>query len=281
MKITPFQAPLGAEITGVDLEAGLSDRDFEAIRAAWLDRQVIVIRDQTISKEAQLAFARRFGELEEVRTKKDSPDEKQYVLYVSNRVVDGSKGALPDGEMFFHSDQCYYESPCQATLLNALEIPPAGGETLFANAQRAYQRLPDDLKRAIDGKRIVNVYDYEADPTRRSTTFNAGAPHFVHPIVVRHPENGRPTLFVNRQMTHHIVDMDLEESEQILQALFDQLEAPDNIYEHVWRPHDLLMWDNRAVLHARRDFDPNQARILRRITVRGARPVAHEAGHAA
>lgn len=274
MKITPLSGPLGVEVTDIDLTAPVSDSDFALIRQAWLDGLVLIVRDQQLSKEAQLKFARRFGELEEVRTKKDDDSKTQYVLYVSNREVEGSKGALPDGEMYFHSDQCYYERPCKATILNAIEIPSKGGETLFSNMQLAYRELPDDLKNAIQGREIVNLYDYERDPTTRNLEFNSSAPHFQHPIVVEHPETGVEGLFVNRQMTHHIVGMPIEESEAILSRIFDHIEQPRYVYEHVWQPFDLVMWDNRAVLHARRDFDPAEARVLRRITVKGTRPVA-------
>lgn len=271
MKIEAFGGALGAEITGVDLE-NLSDAEFAGIRQAWLDHKVIVVRDQDISKEAHLAFGERFGALEEVRTKKDDPDTKQYILYVANRIVDGSKGALPDGEMFFHADQCYYETPCQGTILNAIELPSQGGETLFLSTNAAYEDLSSDMKKRLDGLRAVNLYDYEQDPTRRNPVFNKEAPHFSHPIVTHHPETGLPALFVNRQMTHHVEGMSSEESEALLQSLFDHLEQDKYVYEHIWQPHDLLMWDNRAVLHARKDFDPAEARVLRRITVKGPKP---------
>lgn len=272
--IRPLGGALGAEIVNLDLTKPIGGGVFDRVRDAWLSYEVIVVRDARISKEDQLRFASCFGELEEVRTKKDAADEKQYVLYIANRVVDGSKGALPDGEMFFHSDQCYYEVPAKGTLLNALELPSKGGETCFASMTRAYETLDDSLKRRIEGLTAVNVYDYEADPTTRNPVFNASAPHFTHPVVTRHPETGKRVLFVNRQMTHHIVGMPPEESEALLVQLFDHAERPEHVYEHVWQPHDLLMWDNRAVLHARKDFDSRESRILRRITVRGTRPVA-------
>jgi taurine dioxygenase len=274
LNIRPLSSSLGAEVLSVNLAEDLNAESFEAIHQAWLRYQVIVVRDQRITKEDQLRFAAHFGELEEVRTKKDDPQKKQYVLYVANREVDGSKGALPDGEMFFHSDQCYYEVPCRATLLHALELPSKGGNTLFSNMYHAYDGLPDMIKHQIATLRAVNLYDYAADPTRRNPHFNESAPHFAHPVVIRHPDTGRPALYVNRQMTHHIEGMARDASESLLQILFDAAESPLSVYEHVWRLHDLLIWDNRAVLHARRDFDAREARILRRITIKGTRPEA-------
>lgn len=270
--VRPLSSALGAEITGLDLTRELSAEDFRRVRFALTEYQVVVVRDADITTEDQLRFARMFGELEEVKTRKDNPDDTQYVLYVANRQVNGSKGVLPDGEMFFHSDQCYYEKPCCATLLNALQLPSQGGDTLFASMTRAYRTLPEATKKRLAGLRALNRYDYEADPTRRNPHFNPASPHWAHPVVIRHPDTGAPALFVNRQMTHHILGMPHEESEELLLGLFDHAEAEENVYEHVWSPRDLVIWDNRAVLHARRDFDPREARILRRTTVKGDVP---------
>jgi taurine dioxygenase len=275
--IRPLSPALGAEVTGLDLAAGLDDATFARLKDAWLAHKVLVIRDQHFTTEQQIEFAGRFGPLEEVRTTQQDPNVKQYVMFVANKVVEGLKGVLPDGEMFFHSDQCYYERPCQLTMLFAIELPDAGGETLFADMGKVYRSLPAELKARIAGRSVLNMYDYQANPTTRNLTVNPAAPQYVHPIVTRHPETGEEILFVNRQMTMRIEGMDPAESEEILQQLFAAVENPDFIYEHRWRPGDLVMWDNRAVLHARRDFDPRQSRVLRRVTVKGTRPEAARA----
>ena len=274
MEIRKLAGPLGAEVLGVDLRRELEETDFKAMHGAWIDNLVLVVRNQALETADQLRFAACFGELEEVRTKKDDASVKQYVMFVSNRIVEGSKGVLPDGEMFFHSDQCYYERPCQATMLNAMQLPSQGGETLFANMIAAFEALPDVTKTRILGRFALNVYDYDADPTKRNPILNANAPQYAHPIVRVHPVTGRKALYVNRQMTHHILGMEHEESEALLQELFAHAEHPHFVYEHRWQPYDLLVWDNRAVLHARRDFDPRESRILRRVTIKGTRPVA-------
>ncbi len=274
IEIKSLSNALGAEAVGLDLTQDIDDATFHTLRQSWLDNLVLVIRGQKISTDDQLRFARRFGELEEVKSKKDDVNQKQHVLYVSNRIVEGSKGALPEGEMHFHSDQCYYEKPVQLTMLNALELPRRGGETLFVNLYQAWEGLSEDLKARIRHRLIYNQYDYDVDPTRRNAILNENAPHFVHPMVVRHPETGKLTLFVNRLMTHHIVGLDTDQSDRLLSALFDHIEQQAFLYEHKWQPYDLLLWDNRAVLHARRDFDPSEARILRRVAVKGSRPVA-------
>jgi len=264
---------LGVEITGVDLSQPISDEVFEDILAAWYEGLVAVFPGQALDTEQQAAFARRFGELELVRTIADERGG-QTVMYVSNRPVEGFKGVLPKGEMQFHADQCYYEIPCMATFLYGIKIPARGGNTLFANGYRAYESLSPATKDKIERRTAHQVYDYDGSGTVRSDSHRADAPSFEHPIVVRHPVTTKPALFVNRLMTDHIVGMDRAEGTAMLEELFCAIEASDNIYEHTWTPGDLVLWDNRCTLHARTDFDPSEPRTLRRLTVKGTRPVA-------
>jgi taurine dioxygenase len=172
--------------------------------------------------------------------------------------------------MMFHSDQCYLETPCMASMLYAMEIPSRGGNTLFANMYRAYDTLPGSLKAELQGARAVNAYDYSNNPTQRARI--SDGLHAVHPVVRTHPETGRKALYVNRLMTQKIVGMDDAQSDQLLGRLFDHLENPEWIYEHAWRPGDLLMWDNRCTAHARQDFDASERRLLRRCVVLGDQP---------
>ncbi len=206
--ITPLSPALGAEVAGVDLAAPLDDSTVAQIRAAWLAHQVIVFRGQQLDAEAQLRFCRALGEIELTRTTRRDGREIPGVLFVANRVRDGFKGILPDGEMQFHTDQCYYEVPIAATSLYALEIPSQGGNTLFANAYRAYDALPGALKPRLDGLRALNVYDYAANAMVRAREPNPDAPRYVHPVVRTHPETGRKAIYVNRLMTDHIEGMD-------------------------------------------------------------------------
>jgi taurine dioxygenase len=233
-----------------------------------------LIRGQKISAEDQSRFCKYFGELELVKSVPSQIAEQPHVLFVTNVRDAGLRTVLEDGEMHFHSDQCYYEVPCKATTLNAIEIPPVGGNTMFANCYRAYETLPESMKKKLAGKKALTVYDYGASPTLRGTTVNPDAPQWPQPIVRRHPETGRLSLFCNRLMTFRIEGMDPQESKEILDFLFEHQEKPEFVYEHRWTVGDLLMWDNRCTLHARRDFDPKSRRMLRRITIRGDGPVA-------
>jgi taurine dioxygenase len=195
-------------------------------------------------------------------------------MYVANKKFDGMESVLPEGEMQYHTDQCYYETPSRATILFAIEIPAEGGNTKFANAYRAYESLDDAMKTRLQGLKALNVYDYDANSTIKRYESSPDAPRYAHPVVIRHPETGREVLYINRLMSDHIVGMDRAESDALLEELFQVLEDPAHCYEHVWTPGDLVMWDNLCTLHARTWFDPSQSRVLRRTTVAGKAPDA-------
>ena len=274
ISVTPVSGAIGARISGVDLR-DLDDATMREIHAAWLEHFVIVVEGQTLSGEEQIAFTEWFGPRQQVRTIKLKRDEgTRDFMYVANRTVDGMKGVLPDGEMQFHTDQCYYENPSRATILLAIEVPGEGGNTRFANAYAAYESLPAATRDRLRGLRALNVYDYQANATVKTNESAPDAPRWAHPVVIRHPETGREVLYVNRLMTDHIVGMDRGESDALLEELYEALENPAHCYEHVWTPGDLVMWDNLCTLHARTWFDPAEARVLRRTSVAGRPPDA-------
>jgi len=268
----PLSPALGAEIIGVDLSRPLDDERFARILDAWHENLVILLRDQKLSEEDQVRFAERFGPLATIHTRQFVRNHPA-VMLISNIREDGKQiGALPDGEMQFHSDQSYKERPAMASMLYAIEVPSKGGNTLFANAYKAYETLSEEIRRRIDGARALHAYDYDGSATRRGRVAD-GAPSCVQPVVRTHPATGKKALYVNRLMTVRIEGMPAEESEELLNLLFDHQERPEFIYEHVWRPGDLLMWDNRCTLHARTDFSAEERRMLRRVTVLGEKPV--------
>jgi taurine dioxygenase len=196
------------------------------------------------------------------------------VMIISNIREDGKQiGALPDGEMHFHTDQCHQERPAKATMLYSIEVPSVGGNTLFANAYAAYDTLPDAIKRKIEGRKALNAYDYDAAATIRGTKLRDGVPSYWHPIVRTHPATGRKALYVNRLMTIAIEGMADDEAEDVLNTLFDHQEQRKFVYEHVWRVNDLLLWDNRCTLHARTDFSDKERRLMRRVAILGEKPV--------
>jgi taurine dioxygenase len=273
MGVRPLSPALGAEILGVDLREPLDGAIFQQILDVWHKHLVILLRDQNLTEEDQVRFAERFGPPAKIHTKQ-FVQKHPAVMLISNIREDGKPiGALPDGEMHFHTDQCHQERPAMASMLYAIEIPSKGGNTLFANAYMAYEKLPVGIKRRLAGLKAVNAYDYDSAATIRGSDVPPDAPSYAHPAVRTHPATGRKALYVNRLMTRRIEGMPPQESEELLNLLFDHQEQPEFIYEHVWRPGDTLMWDNRCTLHARTDFSAGERRLLRRVTILGEKPV--------
>ncbi len=274
IEIVPRSPALGAEIRGVDLSKGVSDGEFATIIEAWHRYQVILFRDQQLPEEQQqVAFAQRFGELAEIHVPEYAGNHPA-VMYIGNLKQNGeNKGALPVGEMEFHIDQCYQPRPAKGTMLYAIEIPSEGGQTLFANGYKIYEALPAWVKDRIADLKAVHVYDYSGAVTDRSNMVGiTEGISCAHPVVRAHPATGRKSLFVNKLMTHHIESLEWDESEKLLNLMFEIISRPEFCYEHEWRVGDLLLWDNRCTLHARRDFNPAERRWLRRVTVLGEIP---------
>ncbi len=272
----PLSPALGAEIRGLDLSRPLDRETVGALRAAWLEHLVLLFRGQELDVDAQARFAKYFGKTSDTqspdrRSLKHNPDPR--VLLITNIREDGKPiGFLPDGELQFHSDSAFLERPLMATVLYAVEIPDSGGETLFANAYRAYETLDAQAKERLAGLRAFNIYDY-ATQVKSGTLDREGLPQSVHPVLRTHPETGRKALYVNRLMTEEILDMPPEDSAAVLDTLFAAIERPDCVYEHVWRKGDLVIWDNRCSQHARRDFPADRTRLMRRIGIAGDAPV--------
>ena len=274
LEVVKLGAALGAEIRGVDLARPMSDDTFRFVEQAWHDNLVIVFRGQTLDTAAQVAYGSRFGDLAPVR-KVNLVRETEHpaIMYISNRKENGRfVDQLPEGEMQFHIDQCYTETPPKATILYAMNIPSSGGDTLFSNNYRAWERLPDGVKAKIAGRTALNVYDYQNAGTIKNDRISDDAPRFAHPIVRTHPATRRKCLFVNRLMTVAIDGLDKTESDDLLETLFAAVEQPDNVWGHNWRVGDVLMWDNRCTSHARQDFPAQELRLMRRLTVKGEKP---------
>jgi taurine dioxygenase len=280
LEIKPLSPALGAEIAGVDLREELPAETIAAIIDAWHEHLVLLFRNQELTEDDQIRFARHFGALQKRTRPAEAINEFGHTKYpeltmlVSN-IRDNGKliGSLPDGEMHFHSDQCYLEKPAAGTFLYAIEVPSAGGDTLFLNMYKAYETLPPQLKARIDGRKALNAYLY--DSTTRAVNgakvdFTAH-PHHVQPIVRTHPATKRKALYVNRLMTFTVEGMDDDDGSALLNTLFDHMERDEFIYAHHWRVGDLVLWDNRCTLHARTDFSDRERRLLRRYVVMGDR----------
>ena len=270
--LRPLSPALGAEISGIDLRDPIDAALKGKLLDVWHEHLVILLRDQVLDEDAQVRFAETFGPPAKITSGRSFSVRHPSVMLISNIRQDGKPiGALPNGEMQFHTDQCHQAVPAKATLLYAMEIPSLGGNKLFANAYAAYATLPADIKARIEGRRALNAYD--KDSTQRTARYDNAASSCRHPVVRTHPATGRKALYVNRLMTREIEGLSRAESDALLEKLFDHQEQQQFVYEHVWRPGDLLMWDNRCTLHARTDFPAGERRLLRRVTILGEKPV--------
>jgi taurine dioxygenase len=279
LAVTPLTRHIGAEISGVDLSCPLASADADALVRAWLDFGVIVVRGQDLDEHRQVTIARLFGELierprpKELRneSKRDAADSYDgYTMLVSNIRENGKPiGSLPDGEMHFHSDMSYVETPSRATVLYAIEVPKAGGDTMFASTTAAYDALDGDTRRLLAGRNALQGFLHGTTLRRNNTALKS----YSHPAVRIVPETGRKALFLSRLMTFAIEDLPEKQSDALLERLFALIESPEFIYVHKWRPGDLLIWDNRSTVHARTDFDPAERRLLRRFATQGEKPV--------
>ena len=276
ISVAKLHPVIGAEIGGVDLRYPLDPETIHLIKEAWHRHTVLVFRDQDLSEDDQRRFASYFGPVaKRVRppsptTKRDGPDWDEMMLITDNVDADGKPlGSLGHGEMWFHTDKCYRRRPHRVSFLYGIEIPSAGGHTRFSSSYAAYDRLPGELKRRLDGVMVMQGHEYSVGKRINLERKLEDIHHCLQPIFVTTPGSGRKALYVASQNTMWIEGMDRGESEVLLQQLFGIAEDPAIIYEHVWRVGDLVMWDNLACLHARTDWPKDERRTLRRCTVEG------------
>ncbi|MEK9684894.1 MAG: TauD/TfdA family dioxygenase [Rhodospirillaceae bacterium] len=281
-EVRKFDAPLGAEICGIDMREPLDPENRDRLYQAWLDNICLVYRDQNLSKDEQISVAGYFGQVGERATPKDRRNEDNHgydgtIMMVSNeRDAQGNyTGSLPDGEMWWHHDMSYRPEPHKATFLHGLQIPSSGGETCISNMYLAFEHVPQALKQKLCGRKVLQAYDFAL--IGRVDLDEHGLENIQHqwqPIFVRHPETGRIALYVSRLISARIEGLEADESSDILEQLYEISENSAVVYEHSWRLGDLLMWDNRCSIHSRKDFPAEQRRILRRCTVEGGPMVA-------
>lgn len=276
--MVPLSDAIGVEIRGVDLRNELDPATVATIRRAWAENSLMLLRDQDLTEEDQFRFARVFGDIAArsrppVEKRDYVPDPDNPMHLVTDRVDAAGRrlGSLGHGEMWFHTDKCYEEKPHRASLLYAIEIPTSGGETKFASLYRAYDRIPDALKRKLEGRRVLQVYDFTTNKVAKLDDRLEELMHCWQPLFVTNPDTGRRAVYVSRLMSVRIEGLEPEESRETLSTLWDIVEHPENIYEHRWRPGDIVIWDNLSSLHARNDWPEDQRRTLRRCTVEGER----------
>jgi taurine dioxygenase len=274
---------LGADIEGVDLSGELDSEVFRCVYQAWNDHLVLRFRGQRVNDDALVAFSRRFGELDMAPTpaaEERLAPMRPEIAVISNIVIGGEAvGSLGNSELVWHQDMSYTELPPKASLLYAIETPSAGGETFFYNLYKAYETLPRALKDRIQGLSCKHDATHNsAGQLRRGFRehySNPERPGAVHPLVVRHPETGRSSLYLGRRPNAWIVGLSDADSEVLLDDLWGHIQNGSHLWVQQWRQGDLVIWDNRCTLHRRNQLDPSLRRLMHRTQVRdNTRPVA-------
>jgi taurine dioxygenase len=271
--LAPLTPTIGAEVSGLDLARPLDAETVEGLRAALNAWKVLFFRDQDITTEQHLAFARSFGELEVHPFAPAKPGYPKVLAITHDR---NSRGR----ENTWHSDVTWRECPSLGSVLRCLECPPVGGDTLFADMYAAYEGLTDEVKARIEGRVALHDFTPFRDGMRRQGrseaelgAFDRAYPAVEHPIVRTHPETGRRALYVNAAFTQHVVGLDKAESDALLAHLYAQAAIPEYQCRFRWRPNSIAFWDNRASQHyAASDYWP-AVRRMERVTVIGDRPV--------
>jgi taurine dioxygenase len=274
--VVPTGAALGAEIRGVDLRA-LDESSFDLLRRAWLEYQVLLVRNQHLSDEELITFSRRFGDLDFApiqETGRRFVDGHPEIYVVSNVIEDGVPiGSLGSGEAVWHTDMSYLENPPKASVLYALEAPATGGETGFCTMYGAWDALPLPLKKRIDGLRVKHDGTYNSGGYVREGITPSDDPHSApgtwHPLVCTHPETGRRGLYLGRRRNACVDGLPRHESDELLDTIWQTATADRLTWYHRWRPGDLVMWDNRCTMHRRNAFDATARRVMHRTQIKG------------
>ncbi len=280
MQVSPLTQYLGARIDGIDLATELSEEQFADLYAAWLEHAVLVIPNQHLSEDDLVEFSARFGPLEqppagESRARDEGGASRPEIWNISNVKVDGvAIGSLGNAEADWHTDMSYIPDPPAASILYAREIPTTGGNTQFADMRAAAEDLPTELRTAINGRSVRHDSAYTSVGELRkgagAVTDVTQVEGAIHECIRVHPESGTRALYFGRRMNASVVDMPVAKSEALLDEIWAFCTRPQYVYTHVWSVGDLVMWDNRSVIHRRDSFDDSQRRVMWRTQVKNA-----------
>ncbi len=272
------------EVAGVDLSEPQDAETIAELRTALGKHSVLVFREQSLTSEQQIEFTRHFGDLEIHLVRQYLMPEHPEIIVLSNVGADGVKPTA-NGGAYWHSDISYRAKPPLGSLLYGIEVPPEGGNTLFADMYGAYDTLPDDVKRKVEGRKAVHSYLERFKAMRSIDRSHKGEDKFeldeeqkksfapvLHPIVRTHPESGRKALFVNDGFTIGIDGMGDDEGKALLRDLNVHATREPLVYSHAWRPGDVVFWDNRSTMHCATSYDPAYTRTMHRTTIQGDTP---------
>jgi taurine dioxygenase len=275
--ITPLSSHTGAEVRGVNLARPLDAAEREKLNRAFVEHSVLVFRDQTLSPRQLLGAVQSFGEVFPQHNTRFALPECPEIHYISNQDFhpDGKRYIPGDG---YHTDHSNAAEPPKATVLLAVQLPDSGGDTQFVNMGHAYAGLPAAMRQRIDGLQAVHVYQSRFRE-RKLMALSEAARQYVpaavcHPLVRTHPESGRKAIYLNPIRIEAIVGMAASDALDLLEQLLGHATQPQYEYRHQWHPGDMVMWDNRCLLHkANGDYDMRQVRYLYRVMLKGEIPV--------
>jgi taurine dioxygenase len=273
--ITPLTDHTGAEVVGLDFTQPIDAQARAVLNRAFAEHHVLVMRDQTFGPDEFKTAAQVFGELQQHDKKEHHVPGHPDVYYISNDEIVNGKRVIP-GETF-HTDHSNHPRPPKATMLFAIDLPSRGGDTQYVNMHDAYDDLPADTRRRIDGLKAMHVYLSKYSP-RQLGSISADSlrdvpPPGVHPLVRTHPENGRKALYLNPVRMESIVGMEDTDALALIGDLMRHATQKKYEYRHKWRHGDWVIWDNRSVMHqANPDYDMNERRYLYRLMLKGEVP---------
>ena len=280
LQITPLCNALGAEVAGLDLSQPFDPGEERAVLDAYLQHHLLCFRSEPLAAADFVAVARRFGEPQRQLLREQRHDQVPEVSLLDStydRLEDKPDDLLRVRLSGWHTDDSYFEVPAKATLLQSIEIPESGGQTRFCNAQTAYEGLDDSEKQRLSTLKAAHRYDTLRAPVRpkaRSPEEVVETPEVVHPIVRTHEDTGEKAIYLNPNRTDRVMDVSHDESETILEWIYERMTQDKYRYDHEWRVGDLMIWDNRCLVHSvNMDFPVGQKRLHQRILLRGERPV--------
>ncbi len=276
IEVRPVAGALGAEVCGVDLGDALSDEQVDTLRRAFLDHQVIFFRGQSLDPDSHKEVGRRFGDLNIHGYYESLPGHPEILPVLKEPEATGNIGGV------WHSDVTYLPAPALGSILYALEVPPAGGDTMFASQYLAWETLSDGMKEMLEGLRAIHSSDIFTNKARRdaanairTTKLNEvdETIESSHPVVRTHPETGRKCLFVNGAFTRRIDGWTVEESRPLLDFLYRQASRPEFTCRFRWEEGSIAFWDNRCTQHYALNDYQGHRRSMHRVTLEGDRPV--------
>jgi len=268
--ITPF---LGAEVADIDLSRPMGNEAFDEIYDAFNRHSVLVFRDQDLTPEQHVEFSRRFGPLMIHVFDEDLLPGHPEIYRLSNVVIDGVRQGRPDAGQYWHSDLTYEKNPSLGSVMHALEVPDVGGDTMFVSTAHAWEQLSPTMQAMLEGLTAVHEFGHAFGRSNRTSigveqeTLDRRPP-VEHPVVRIHSGTGRKCLFVNPGFTVRVKGMTDEESELLLGFLYRHMTRPEWVLRHKWRKADVVIWDNRALMHSGTgDYDASMPRHMHRTTI--------------